>query len=267
MTTYTGTADSNGDFTVSFGGNSYTSAEKVNITAEKDGATKTIELFAPSDAFGGGVVRFEGSLSNFPLNIGDITLTQITGAIGQYAFAAYSNNSNIWKLATGLTIEAGVTTIDQYAFLSWTLASFLSLPVTLTTIGTFAFNGWSAAQALTIPSSVNSIGAAAFQSWSACKSLLIEEGLTSIPANCFSTWGQCLNADLPSTITSIGAYGLSNWTACKEIICRATTPPSIQATTFASLKSTCIFKVPAGSVAAYQAATNWSAFAARIQAI
>ena len=39
-----GVADLNGDFTVPFSSN-YTSGQKITVTAEKDSATKTIELF------------------------------------------------------------------------------------------------------------------------------------------------------------------------------------------------------------------------------
>ena len=84
------------------------------------------------------------------------------------------------------------------------------------------------------------------------------EGLTNLKVT---------SIELPASLTNIGLYGLSDLTVCEEIICRAITPPSIASNTFNGLKSTCIFKVPAASVAAYQAATNWSAFASRIQAI
>ena len=267
MATYTGVADSNGEFSISFGANSYTGGEKVVVTAEKDAATKTIELHAPSGVIGGGVIQFKGNLTSFPLNIGVVELIGISGSIGQYTFAANTNNNSIWKRAAGLIVGNGVTSIEQYAFNEWTFSKSIALPNSLTSIATFAFSGWSAALALTIPGSVTTIGSAAFQFWSASKSLVIESGLSSIADNVFFGWGSCLNADFPNTITSFGANSCSNWTGCNEIIVRAATPPTITPNTFNSLKSTCIFKVPIASVSAYQAAANWSAFAARIQAI
>lgn len=195
MATYTGTADANGDFSISFGANTYTSGEKITLTTEKDSATKSIELFAPSDVVGGGVIQFTGSLDYFPANIGGIIVSGITNFENS---AFYANNNNLFKKATSLEIKAPAAFVSTSAFRGWTLAASLILPSTITNIGSNAFDGWS---------------------------------------------------------------------ECNVIYCYATTPPAIAATSFIDLKSTCIFKVPAGSVAAYQAAANWSAFAARIEAI
>ena len=45
------------------------------------------------------------------------------------------------------------------------------------------------------------------------------------------------------------------------------TPPTLASSSIAGLPATCAIKVPAGSVAAYQAAAYWSARAAYITAI
>ena len=220
MTTYTGVADANGDFIVPFS-SAYTSGEKITVTAEKDGAIKSIELYAPSEAVGGGVIQFSGTLVDFPNNIGGITISQIAGSIGSYAFYCYAAGSNIYSKATSLVIPEGVTSVLDFSFFGWISANSLILPASLKMIGNNAFSGWAKTTSLVIPEGVTSIGNSAF----------------------------------------------SNWSTCLEIVCLALIPPTIQSNTFANLKSTCIFKVPAASVAAYQAAPNWSAFAARIQAI
>ena len=267
MATYTGVADANGDFTVSFGTDAYTGGQKVIVTAEKDSATKSIELHAPSEVVGGGVIKFSGTLDNFPNNIGVVTLTQISGAIGQYCFASNNNNDSIWRKATGLVFENQATSIGAYAFMEWTLAKTITLPNTLTSIETFAFNGWVSALGLTIPNSVLTIGVGCFQFWQAAKSLVVGNGVAAITDNCFYGWSQCLTADFGSGVRSFGANSCASWSSCDQIIIRATTPPSMFLSAFSGLKSTCIFKVPAASVAAYQAAESWSTFASRIQAI
>lgn len=291
MATYTGVADANGDFNIPFGSNSYTSGEKITITAEKDSAIKSIELFAPSEVTGGGVIQFAGELLSFPENIGEVTISGIDGPIGGYAFQS-GNVSSIWAKASGLNISNGVTSIGQFAFSTWSNALKLTLPNTLISIGSSAFytwtkvntelilppqlvdigdsafRGWSKATSLTIPSSVKSLnGERIFQDWSLATSLNLNFGGTTIPRYCFLGWSLCTRLTIPANVTFIAAGAFFGWASCTEITCLNTTPPTIQADTFSNLNASCVFRVPAGSVAAYQAAPNWSAFASRIQAI
>ena len=244
MAIYTGVADANGDFTVPFS-SSYTSGQKVTVTAEKDAATKSIELHAPSEVVGGGAIRFSGNMLNFPANIGNITLSSdISGIINQGVFEDRGSYYSLWAKATGLTIQGAITQINQDAFKNWAAAQFLHLPTTLVTIGVSAFYGWINLQEINIPDSVTTIGNGSFYNIPLCKKIKIGAGCTHIGFTAF------LNA-----------------ATCDEIIVRATTPPALQNNSFASLNASCIFKVPAASVAAYQAAPNWSTFASRIQAI
>lgn len=150
MATYTGTADENGDFTVIFGGAEYTSGQKVTVTALKDGAEKSIEIFAPSDTTNGGVIQFLGNLNNFPENIGDIRLDKISGIIGASAFEAGSPTTSLFKKATGLVINHGVVDIGSSAFRNWVLARHLTIPETVTTIQLYAFQGWTSCDEITI---------------------------------------------------------------------------------------------------------------------
>lgn len=246
MAIYTGVADANGDFTVPFSSN-YTSGQKVTVTAEKEGAIKSIELYAPSNVIGGGAIQIDGSFVDFPLNITDVTLSdEITGTIQRFAFRPHgdSQSRSIWRYAKSLKILGNVTRINAYAFYGWGDATSLDLPESLQIIEAYAFSGWSSALELTIP-----------------------EMVTSIPSDCFYGWSSANRLYIPAAITSIGGRAFYQWSSCDEITCMATTPPTISSDTFFNLKSTCIIKVPVGSVAAYQAAPNWSAFASRIQAI
>lgn len=340
MPIYTGVADANGDFNISFGSSNYTSGEKITVTAEKDNAEKSIELHAPSSVVGGGFIQYDGNLTNFPQNIGNVAISnEITGNLPNYCFFStpVANQPNIFSSATGLTIPAtitgfgsncfanwfratyldiqsspssipsscfdtwtqclelvlpnSVTSIGDYAFRSWSNAESLTLPVNLTSIGQYAFLNWSkCATALVLPNSVTSIGQSAFSGWATATTLTLPASLTSIPNNCFYSWKKGLSIEIPNSVTSIGQNTFSGWatctsvkigsgvtsmgtnafqglTSCDVLECYAITPPTIASNTFAGLKSTCIIKVPSGSVAAYQAAANWSAFSARIQAI
>lgn len=287
MATYTGVADANGDFTVPFSSN-YTSGQKITVTAEKDSVTKSIELYAPSDTVGSSFIQFDGLLNDFPNNIGNVKISGIIGAIGNYAF--YSTNAGeVWAKATGLEISPGITSIGTQAFKGWISAKKLSLPETLQTLGNFAFDGWTYGELLDLPP-ILSIPNSAFAGWLNAKTLILNSGTKTVGPNSFSQWSSAISVTLPSTITSIAEGAFYGWgmltnliipqsvlqidssafyglSSCTQITVLANTPPTIQSNTFSGLKSTCIFKVPAESVAAYQAAPNWSAFAARIQAI
>ena len=267
METYTGVADVNGDFKILFGANNYTSGEKITVIAEKDNAEKSIELYAPSDTLGGGVIQFGGNLTNFPNNIGAVTIGQIGGIINQYAFDAAGNINILWRKATALTIENGVTAINDYAFRAWTGMTTLTLPASLVSIGQYALSQLSNCLRIHIPEGVTSVGSYAFNNATSCIELTIPSTLTNIGARAFEGFQVLKSLTIPSTVTNIAAYAFNGLSAAEVITVLPSSPPAILATSFNGLNPACIFKVPAASVAAYQSAPNWSAFASRIQAI
>lgn len=265
MAIYTGVADANGDFNIPFSAN-YTSGQKVTVTAEKDAATKSIELYAPSDVIGGGNIQFSGNMTNFPNNIGVITLTGIT-TVAQNSFYTDRVVNVFFRKATGLILDEGTTSVGIEAFLGWDGALSLSMPNSLSSIGSGCFRDWINATSITWSSSLTQIPEFAFYNWRKLVNLIIPTGVTVIGAQAFNNCISLQSIEILGQVTTIGAGAFANLTACNIITLHATTPPTIQSNTFVSLKSTCIFKVPAESVAAYQAAPNWSAFASRIQAI
>ena len=287
MAIYTGVADANGDFTVPFS-SSYNSGQKVTVTAEKDSATKSIELYAPSTVIGGGVIQFSGNLSNFPNNIGDVSLTGISGVINSYAFY-FGDNSSIWAKSTGLIIDDGITTINGSAFYGWRSANKLVLPETLETIGSFTFYNWISLSDLEVPDSVHTINDSAFYACGASTVKLPNNiNYKTVQSTCFMNakfteisipnsvltiensslrgMTSCAKIDLGSGITSIKTAALAGNTSCMELICRAVNPPSLASGSIV-INSAGIIKVPAESVAAYQTAPNWSAYADKITSI
>lgn len=241
MAIYTGVADVNGDFTVPFS-SSYTSGQRVIITAEKDLATKTIEISAPSEPTGGsvGAIQFSGDFSDFPRSIGNVTITDEIKVLPENAFNA---EKSFFGYATGLVIQSPASVIKSGCFRGWGSAQSVIMSDTIKVIENLGLYELIGCTNIHISATLHTIGA---------------EGLTQLKVS---------QLTLPASLLIVEAYGLSGLVSCDEIICNAVTPPSIQATTFNRLKSTCVIKVPAASVAAYQAAPNWSAFASRIQAI
>lgn len=263
MAIYTGVADSNGDFTIPFSQN-YTSGQKVTVKASKDGAEKSIELYAPAGVVGGGSIRFSGNYANFPQNIGVVTLSEEINNIGDYAFRASIDSNNIWKRATGLTISGNMLSFGRYAFADWSAMLSLQLPVGLTSIPEGAFNNCNALESVTLPTTITSIGSSAFAYCQKVKTVTIPDMVTLISSYAFRFINSATQITIGSSVNNIGTDAFINASSCNELLLKPATPPTITNTTFSGLKSTCVIKVPSASLSAYQTATNWSALSSRM---
>ena len=71
--------------------------------------------------------------------------------------------------------------------------------------------------------------------------------------------------DLCADTTSIGWHAFYTSAGSLTVVCRATTPPTLNASAFGS--SLTAIQVPSASVSAYKAAANWSNYASIITAI
>ena len=90
------------------------------------------------------------------------------------------------------------------------------------------------------------------------KELFIPEGYTTIYAGFQSLEGVEIIV-IPTTVTSMWYNVFTNSYNLKVIIMQTATPPTITgASVFAGLHPSARIYVPVGSLAAYQAATNWS---------
>ena len=141
------------------------------------------------------------------------------------------------------TVGDCVTTIGDKAFYSYTALRTVTIPSGVTTIGDEAFLDCLVLSSITIPDSVTSIGQAAFEACDAISSITI-----------------------PSSVTSIGQTAFANNSGLTSITCLSTTPPTIGSSVFYNTND-CPIYVQSDSVNAYKAATNWSTYASRIQAI
>lgn len=263
MAIYTGVADANGDFNIPFSAN-YTSGQKITVTSEKDSAIKSIELYAPSATIGS-LIQFSGSSTS----VGEITLTEaISGAIPNRWMRAHDSAGNIFREATGLVILGAVTQIGDYAFSEWKNATRLLLAGSITNIKESAFQNWVLCTSLELPESLQYIGNYAFYGLEAYASKLkIPDGVITIGTNAFYRAIRTTEVEIGPNVTSIGVNAFYQLLACNIFTIRATTPPTLGSNALYGLKSTCVIKVPSASVAAYQAASGWSSFADRIQAI
>lgn len=156
-----------------------------------------------------------------------------------------SEFSNCTGMTGSLTIPNSVTSIDGNAFYNCSgFNGSLTIPDSVTSIGNSAFNGCIGfTGTLTIPNSVTSISGEAFRSCG---------GLTSVTIH--------------NSVTSIGQYAFYGCRSLTSVTCLATTPPTLGSNAFGKNYNWPIY-VPSASVADYQAASEWSTYASRIQAI
>ena len=134
-----------------------------------------------------------------------------------------------------------VTEIN-YVFNFASSLSSITLGNSVTTLGSFAIRG-TKITSITLPNTLTTIGNDA---------LANNSGLTSVV--------------IPSGVTSIGSEAFRNCSGLTSITINAATPPTLGSIVFDGTNN-CPIYVPAESVDAYKAATNWSTYTDRIQAI
>ena len=112
-----------------------------------------------------------------------------------------------------VVIEAGVTSIGDYAFYKCSSLASVTIPDSVTSIGSSAFRGCSSLASVTIPDSVTSIGGGAFCDCSSLASVTIPNGVTSIGGSVFYGCSSLASVTIPNSVTSIGNsafYGCSS---------------------------------------------------------
>lgn len=167
---------------------------------------------------------------------------------------------------TSVTIPNTVTSLGNNAFDSCGLLTSITIPSSVTTIGNNAFQSCKGLTSLTIPSSVTTIGSYAFYACNGLTSITISNGVTSIDGQAFGDCKGLKTLTIPSSVTNIGSNIVAGTTYhLQSFVVLSTTPPTLGNKGFNN--SDCKIYVPAESVDAYKAATNWSDYASRIYPI
>lgn len=232
-----------------------------NVTIFENQGTKTLEFIPDVQVFKRAV--FESGVTSVPntllygRGIEEIVFPSSLTTIGSGSFSYCRSLKSITIPSTitsvgqniirnsgvkTLTVETTNCTYDTYAYANCNYLENVYLPNGMTEIGKNMFSADIALHSLTIPSTVTTIKEYAFYN----------SGIQSI--------------DLPSSVTTLERFALGTSTLA-SITCRATTPPTIESTSFYNVPASCPIYVPAASVSAYKAATNWSSRASYIQAI
>ena len=160
----------------------------------------------------------------------------------------------------------------------------VSFPYSMEQIG-YNTAGQSCIRQVTIPPKVTKVGLGNVRS---LKRVFFAEGCKTLDAQFADNAYALLKIDLPSTLTtmdvaalrnaknlrtitipvnvnSIQAQALSGCTSLQRIRFLPTTPPTVaNANAFSGIPTSCVVEVPAASLAAYQAATNYASISAQM---
>lgn len=200
-------------------------------------------------------------------------VTTLKNYSGNYHDGAFSKCSSMTKV----TLPSTLTTMESGAFYGCTSLTDVNLKDTaLTSIGVEAFYSCMALRSIDIPSTVTYItnDATRFNNgaFRGCTSLtsvnfLGVPTLTAIGSQSFYGCTSLASIDIPSTVTAIGDEAFRQCGILASITVNATTPPTLGSQALTDTSNNLVIYVPAASVETYKAASGWSDYSTRIQAI
>ena len=141
------------------------------------------------------------------------------------------------------------------------------IPNDVTIIESNAFNGCMGLTSITIPNSVTEIGWGAFMNCSDLTNVIISDGVTTIYNNAFNSCVNLTSVTIGSGITDIKDRAFMYSSNLESLTIEATTPPTLGGDSLSYTSSDLKIYVPSASVDTYKAASGWSSYASKIQAI
>ena len=230
------------------------------------------------------ITYLNGDTYDVPLNgSSNIAKDELTRGIDDWQDPHFYTN------ITNVVIDSSVTLISNQAFSNFSLLSSVSIPDTIVSIGDSAFYYCSGLTSVSIPGSVQYFGRYVFQLCSSLSTVVIGNGITYIGEYAFEGCTSLTSVTIPSSVSHIYACAFQYCTSLtsvtipssvshisekafkgcshmNSIVVERTTPPALGSNVFNNTNN-CPIYVPAASVNAYKAASVWSDYADRIQAI
>ena len=133
-------------------------------------------------------------------------------------------------------------------------------------INEYAFYECVLLKSVEIPSSVTRICSRAFSSCRSLESITISNSVTEIQTQVFYAC-PFKSITIPSSVSSIGMYCFDSCTQLENVTVKRTTPPTLGSEAFSNNSRNLVIYVPSESVDTYKAASGWSTYADKIQAI
>lgn len=184
-----------------------------------------------------------------------VILPEGTISIGQEAFQRCSALRDVY-------LPKSITTLNGSCFYGAAVQNDIDLP-NLTYMGGAVFAYCDMKRIISL-GSITDTGNSAFGD------TLVEEvnlptTLVRIGTNAFVNCKELRQIEIPVNVTEIGQSAFQNCTKLETVVLRPTTPPTLG--NYNHYGNQARWYVPDESLSAYQAATNWSAFASRIKGI
>lgn len=188
-----------------------------------------------------------------------VLLSDSVTEIGTYAFSGCTSLRSI-------NIPSGVTNIEAYAFYNCSSLTNINIPSGVTIINNNTFALCYNLSNVTIPNTVASIDSSAFSGCRSLTSIDIPNSVTTIGGYTFQNCSGVTSVTIGSGVTSIGNSAFYRCSGLTSVTINAATPPTVGSSAFNSTNN-CPIYVPAASVDTYKAASGWSSYSNRIQAI
>lgn len=197
---------------------------------------------------GNGVVGIDNNALSDNMHFTSITMPNSVTNIGNNAF------SGCYYLKS-LVIPNSVTSLGEYVFAENYALTCVTIPNHITSIRDGVFAYCYVLQSITMPDSVTSIGTEAFYDNHALQSITIPNNVTSIGYAAFFGHIPISSVIIPNSVTNIGVNAFGNCHALTSITFEPITPPELGGEL--GIPTTCIIRVPQGSLSAYTSASNY----------
>lgn len=166
------------------------------------------------------------------------------------------DNNNEYFSSNGVTLfNKNKTELLEYPSVS---GNYI-IPDSVTSIGINAFADCISLTSITIPDSVAIIRRSAFRDCVGLTNIIFSNSLTTIESDAFIRCKGLQAITIPSGVTSIGEFAFSYCESLINVTVLATTPPTIDYSTFQH--NTATITVPKGCGDIYKSTTNWRIYA------
>ena len=185
------------------------------------------------------------------------------GVVSNFIMGQSSSSDN--KLVFAELPYSSLSNNKNSVFMNCTNLKKVYIQDGMTAIGSNYFNGCSSLKSVRFPSSMVTLGSSTFKDCVSLEEIETPYSVQSVPSNFVNGCTNMNKVIINTNVTSIGgvAFQCGSITNKTVFIIRPTTPPTIESNSFAYSYIDKII-VPQESLAAYQSATNWSAYASKM---
>ena len=161
---------------------------------------------------------------------------------------------------TKVTIKEGVTSIVDWAFYQCSNLTEVSIAESVTHIGNDAFRECSILSSLTLPEGLTHLGSGVFIQCYNLASIIIPDGVRNIYISTFDGCSNLSSVAIPAGMESISGWAFAWCSNLRTIVCKASTPPALDANALEGVNRNAAVYVLNASLEAYRAADGWRNF-------